>query len=188
MHFWDKRFNIRRYKTKRRACTRCFDRKHRCSSSIEKNCGWFEQVNAEENALGSNKTTQENRKRHRLIDYDNDNGIHSISKCNKNQQRMVKYTCRDQLNPLPELTKKVKCVNIDCEFFLDALWMQKSNVQSIRKCCFHWLLMWLQIFEAKTKWLKSIQLTKNTHIFFIPEVISIYFFYSSLLKNSNSKL
>ena len=35
---------------------------HDCSN--DKNCDWFEQVNAEENALGSNKTTKENRKRH----------------------------------------------------------------------------------------------------------------------------
>ena len=38
------------------------------SSSNDKNCDWFEQVNAEENALRSNKTTRENRKRHRLTD------------------------------------------------------------------------------------------------------------------------
>ena len=60
------------------------------SSSNEKNCDWFEQVNAEKNALVSNKTTKENRKRYRPINDDNDNAIHSISKSNKNQQRMVK--------------------------------------------------------------------------------------------------
>ena len=88
------------------------------SSSNEKNCDWFEQVNVEENALGSNKTTKENRKRHRPIDNDNDNGTHSISKCNKNQQRLVKCTNCDQSNRLPDLTKKVKCVIIHCNFFV----------------------------------------------------------------------
>ena len=90
------------------------------SSSNENNCDWFEQVNAEENALGSNKTTttKENRKRHRPIDDDNDNGTHSISKCNKNQQRLVKCTNCDQSNPLPDLTEKVKCINTDCNFFV----------------------------------------------------------------------
>ena len=34
------------------------------SSSNEKNCDWYEQANAEENVLGSNKTTKENCKRH----------------------------------------------------------------------------------------------------------------------------
>ena len=71
------------------------------SSSIDKNCDWFEKVNATENALGRKKTTEENRKRHKSIGDDNDNGIYSISKCNKNQPRLVKCTNCNQSNPLP---------------------------------------------------------------------------------------
>ena len=92
------------------------------SSLNKKNCDWFEQVNAEENALGSNKTTKENRKRHRPIDDDNDSGTHSILKCNKNQQRLVKCTNCDQSNPPPDLTEKVKCVTKHrLQFFCYAL-------------------------------------------------------------------
>ena len=36
----------------------------------------------------------------------------------KNQQRLVICTNCDQSNPLPDLTEKVKCVNIDCNFFV----------------------------------------------------------------------
>ena len=72
---------------------------------LKKDCNWFKQVNAEVNALGSNNTTKQNRIRHRPTDYDSDNGNHSILKCNRNQQNLVKCTNCDQSNPFPELTK-----------------------------------------------------------------------------------
>ena len=69
------------------------------------------------NALGSNKTTKEKRKRHKSIDDDNDNGILSNSICSKNQSRMVKCTKCDLSNPQPEVTEKVNRANINCDFF-----------------------------------------------------------------------